>query len=141
MRYFYHKAIERYGEDNVDVDDYRHYGHKPRRREMAILMIADALEGATRAVFADEDPSPEKIRRVVERVVGEKVADGQLSESSLTLGELTRVKEAFVDALIGHYHQRIPYPNFPELGEQPTAAAPVERRTTVDEPSNVELRP
>jgi len=114
MRYFYHKAIDRYGEENVNVDDYRHHGHKPRTRENAILMMADALEGASRAVFADDDPSPEKIRRVVERVVGEKVADGQLSESALTLGELTRVKEAFVDALIGHYHQRIPYPDFPE---------------------------
>ena len=114
MRYFYHKAIDRYGEENVNVDDYRHHGHKPRTKENAILMMADALEGASRAVFADDDPSPEKIRRVVERVVGEKVADGQLSESALTLGELTRVREAFVDALIGHYHQRIPYPDFPE---------------------------
>jgi putative nucleotidyltransferase with HDIG domain len=115
MRYFYHKAIDRYGEENVNVDDYRHQGHKPRTKENAILMMADALEGASRAVFADDDPSPEKIRRVVERVVGEKVGDGQLSESALTLGELTRVKEAFVDALIGHYHQRIPYPDFPEV--------------------------
>ena len=114
MRYFYHKAIEEYGEENVRVDDYRHHGHKPRTKENAILMMADALEGASRAVFADDDPTPEKIRKVVDRVVGEKVADGQLSESALTLGELTRVKEAFVDALVGHYHQRIPYPDFPE---------------------------
>ncbi len=81
MRYFYHKAIEQYGEDNVDVEDYRHHGHKPRTKENAILMMADALEGASRAVFADDDPTPEKIRRVVERVVGEKVADGQLSSA------------------------------------------------------------
>ena len=119
MRFFYHKAIDRYGEVNVNVDDYRHHGHKPRTRENAILMMADALEGASRAVFADEDPSPEKIRRVVDRVVGEKVADGQLSESALTLGELTRVKGAFVDALIGHYHQRIPYPDFPQTPPRP----------------------
>ena len=114
MRYFFHKAIDEYGEENVRVEDYRHHGHKPRTKENAILMMADALEGASRAVFADDDPTPEKIRSVVDRVVGEKVADGQLSESALTLGELTRVKEAFVDALVGHYHQRIPYPAFPE---------------------------
>jgi len=119
MRYFYHKAIERYGEENVNVDDYRHHGHKPHTKENAILMMADAIEGASRAVFADDDPSPEKIRRVVDRVVGEKVADGQLSESALTLGELTKVKEAFVDALIGHYHQRIPYPDFPQAPAGP----------------------
>jgi len=155
MRYFYHKAIEDYGEENVRVDDYRHHGHKPRTKENAILMMADALEGASRAVFADDDPTPEKIRRVVERVVGEKVADGQLSESALTLGELTRVKEAFADALVGHYHQRIPYPDFPEPvasprgergpatdGRRPDVAirdregAPVSRDVT-----NVEFRP
>ena len=113
MQFFYRKAIDLYGEENVDVDDYRHVGHKPQTRELAILMMADALEGASRAVFNEEDPSPEKIHAVVERVVGEKVADGQLSASDLTLGDLTRVKEAFVEALVGHYHQRIPYPDFP----------------------------
>lgn len=123
MRYFYHKACERYGKENVDVDDYRHYGHKPRTKEMAILMLADALEGAARAVFSEEDPTPEKIEEVVERVVGEKVADGQLSESDLTLGELTKVKAALVDALIGYYHQRIPYPGFPTVPTAPPAVA------------------
>ncbi len=104
-------------------------------------MLADALEGATRAVFADEDPTPEKINRVVERVVGEKVADGQLSESALTLGELTRVKQAFVDALIGHYHQRIPYPNFPEAerGARIAEAEQAEERSPA-EASHLELR-
>ena len=43
----------------------------------------------------------------------EKVSDGQLGECDLTLGELTQVKGAFIEALVGHYHQRIPYPNFP----------------------------
>lgn len=145
MRYFYHKAIDRYGEDNVDVDDYRHHGHKPRTKENAILMMADALEGASRAVFADDDPSPEKIRRVVDRVVGEKVADGQLSESALTLGELTMVKEAFVDALIGHYHQRIPYPDFPEASSRSRRdrglTREVEGEPSVGDVTNVEFRP
>lgn len=117
MRYFYHKACDRYGADNVDIDQYRHLGHKPRTKETAILMLADALEGATRAVFSEEDPSPEKIKEVVGRVVGEKIADGQLSQCDLTLGELTKVKEAFVEALIGYYHQRINYPGFPQLDE------------------------
>ena len=155
MRYFYHKAIEEYGEENVRVDDYRHHGHKPRTKENAILMMADALEGASRAVFADDDPTPEKIRKVVDRVVGEKVTDGQLSESALTLGELTRVKEAFVDALVGHYHQRIPYPDFPEppagSGEErpaPPAGARPEGplgdgngAAVAGDVTNVELRP
>ncbi len=113
MRYFYEKGKELYGAENVEADDYRHAGHKPRSKEMAILMMADAIEGACRAVFQTEDPTVDGIAKVVERVVGEKVDDGQLSASALTLGELSRVKKAFVDALVGHYHPRIPYPNFP----------------------------
>ncbi len=127
MRYFYEKAKTAYGENHIDVEDYRHRGFKPRTREMAILMMADALEGATRAIFMNEEPSPEKIRAAVERVVAEKVNDGQLSESDLTLGDLTRVKEAFVEALIGHYHQRIPYPNFPDQAAMPGGAVPLPR--------------
>ncbi len=116
----------------MNVDDYRHIGHKPKTREMAILMMADALEGASRAVFSEEDPSPQKITALVERIVGEKLCDGQLSESDLTLGELTIVKTAFAEALLGHYHQRIPYPNFPQgdaLSEGQTGrSSPPDRR-------------
>lgn len=113
MRFFYEKARQQYGDENVDVNDYRHAGHKPRSREMAIVMMADSVEGACRAVFGDEEPTPQGIEKVVNRIVDEKVGDGQLSNSDLTLGELTIVKSAFIDALVGHYHQRIPYPNFP----------------------------
>ncbi len=116
------------------MEDYRHAGHKPRSKEMAILMMADALEGACRAVFQEEDPSPESIRNVCERVVGEKVADGQLSECDLTMGDLTAVKDAFVDALIGHYHQRIPYPNFP--GAAPPAPVPAVEGSAGDPPGD-----
>jgi putative nucleotidyltransferase with HDIG domain len=112
MRYFYETAKEQLGEGNVNPDDFRHLGHKPRSKEMAIVMMADSLEGATRAVFSLEEPSRERIERVVETIVGEKVADDQLSECALTLGELTQVKQAFIEAFVGHYHQRIAYPDF-----------------------------
>jgi putative nucleotidyltransferase with HDIG domain len=112
MRYFYEKAREKYGED-VEVDDYRHAGHKPRTAEAAIIMLADSLEAACRAVFQTQEPSPDAIEKVVDRIMDEKLDDGQLSESPLTLGELSKVRQAFIDSLKGHYHQRIAYPNFP----------------------------
>ena len=112
MRYFYERAREMHGDD-ADIDDFRHVGHKPRMAETAILMLADALEAACRAVFQTEEPSPDAIEKVVDRIMNEKLEDGQLSESPLTLAELTKIRKAFLDSLIGHYHQRIAYPNFP----------------------------
>ncbi|MGH3650629.1 MAG: HD family phosphohydrolase [Acidimicrobiia bacterium] len=112
MRYFYEKARRQRG-DEVNIDDFRHIGHKPRTAESAILMLADSLEAACRAVFQSEEPSPDSIEKVVNRIMDEKMEDGQLSESPLTLGELSTIRRAFLDSLIGHYHQRIAYPNVP----------------------------
>ncbi|MEX0865508.1 MAG: HDIG domain-containing metalloprotein [Acidimicrobiia bacterium] len=112
MRFFYEKARLQ-STTEVDVDDFRHIGHKPRTAETAILMLADSLEAACRAVFQTEEPTPDAIEKVVNRIIDEKVEDGQLSESPLTLGELSLIRKAFLDSLVGHYHQRIAYPNFP----------------------------
>jgi cyclic-di-AMP phosphodiesterase PgpH len=112
MRFFYEKAK---AQSNGDVDPaaFRHVGHKPRTAESAIVMLADSLEAACRAVFQVEEPNPQAIEKVVDRIVNEKVDDGQLSESPLTLSDLTKIREAFLESLVGHYHQRIAYPNFP----------------------------
>ena len=115
MRFFYHKAEDLY-QGEVDGTDYRHRGRKPKSKEMVIVMLADATEAATRALVQHEDPTSESIRELVESIIAEKVEDGQLEESDVTFGELTRVKEGFVDSLIGYYHTRIPYPNFPAAG-------------------------
>ncbi|MEK7251640.1 MAG: HDIG domain-containing metalloprotein [Actinomycetota bacterium] len=112
MRYFSHKGEETYGR-GVDPTDYRHRGRKPKSKEMVIIMLADATEAGTRALVQSEDPTSESIRELVESIIAEKVEDGQLEESDVTFGELTRIKEAFVDSMIGYYHTRIPYPGFP----------------------------
>jgi putative nucleotidyltransferase with HDIG domain len=111
MRYFYHQALE--SDPGVDPREFRHAGQKPLRKEMAILMLCDAVEGAARALAQQEDPTADSLRKLVDSVVGEKVEDRQLDESNLTFGDLTRVKHAIVEALIGYYHTRIPYPGFP----------------------------
>jgi cyclic-di-AMP phosphodiesterase PgpH len=112
MRFFYEKARSQNG-DHVDPNDFRHIGHKPRTAETAIVMLSDSLEAACRANFQTEEPTPEAIEKVVDRVIDEKLNDGQLSESPLTLAEMTLIRSAFLDSLVGHYHQRIAYPNFP----------------------------
>jgi len=111
MRYFYHKALDE--DPGIDPAIYRHHGVKPKAKEIAILMIADACEGAARALSQQEDPTGDSLRKLVDAIVGEKLDDGQLDESDLTYGDLTKVKNAIVEALIGYYHTRIPYPGFP----------------------------
>lgn len=111
MRYFYHEATE--VDPDVDPQLFRHHGEKPKRKEMAILMICDAVEGAARAHAQQQDPTEESLRKVVDSVVGEKLDDHQLDESDLTFGDLTKVKAAVVAALVGYYHTRVPYPGFP----------------------------
>lgn len=113
MRYFYHKALDLYGEDGVEPADYRHRGRKPRSKETVIVMMSDSCEAAARALVQNEDPTSEGLRNLVEQVIAEKVEDGQLEESQVTFGELTRIKETIVDGLVGYYHARIPYPGFP----------------------------
>jgi hypothetical protein len=111
MRYFYHQALE--VDPDADPQLFRHHGEKPKRKELAILMISDAVEGAARAHAQQQDPTQESITKVVDAVVGEKLDDGQLDESDLTFGDLTKVKTAIVEALVGYYHTRVPYPGFP----------------------------
>lgn len=111
MRFFYEKARE--ADPGVDPDLFRHVGHKPRTAVTAIVMLADALEASCRAVFQHEEPTPDAIEKVVNRVIDEKINDGQLSESPLTLAQITQMRKAFLSSLVGHYHQRIVYPNFP----------------------------
>lgn len=120
MRYFFHKALELYGEDQVDPADYRHRGRKPRSKEMVVVMMSDSCEAAARALVQQEDPTSESLRNLVEQVIAEKVEDGQLEESQVTFGELTRIKETIVDGLIGYYHARIPYPGFPGRSVPPS---------------------
>ena len=112
MRFFYEKARAQEG-DSVNPNDFRHVGHKPTTAETAIVMLSDSLEAACRANFQSEEPTPEAIEKVVNRVIDEKLNDGQLSESPLTLAEMTLIRSAFLDSQVGHYHQRIAYPNFP----------------------------
>lgn len=124
MRFFYHRALDT--DPDVDPDLFRHDGVKPDEKEMAIVMISDATEAAARAYALTEDPTGTGLKNVVATVVAEKVDDGQLDESQLTFGDLTRVKAELVRALMGYYHARVPYPGFPgpKVGEGSTAALP-----------------
>lgn len=108
MAFFYHKALE--ADPAARREDYCYPGPRPRSKETAILMLADGVEGASRALA---EPTPSRIRGLVHRIVDERVRDGQLDECGLTLQELARVREAFIPVLTAIFHVRAPYPDAP----------------------------
>ncbi len=112
MRYFYHKALTE--DPDTDPEVFRHHGTKPTRKEMAIVMIADATEAGARAYAQSEQPTEEGLSKLVDTIVSEKLDDGQFDESSLTFGDLTTIKAEVVAALSAYYHARVEYPDFPE---------------------------
>jgi hypothetical protein len=114
--FFYQKALEEYGEENVDPQDFSYPGPRPRSRETAIAMLADSVESATRAL---QDPTPERIRGLIDSIVESKIADHQLDEAPLTLKEIAAIKEQFAKVLSGVYHHRLDYPQTRHLTERP----------------------
>jgi len=93
--------------DAVDVRRFRHAGPKPQSREAALIMLADSVEASVRSLEARDEAA---IRAMVSRIVTERMDDGQFEECDLTLRDVERVKAAFVDQLLGMYHQRVAYP-------------------------------
>ena len=112
MRFFYEK--EKNENPNVDKSDFRHLGRKPTSKETVILMFADALEGACRARFLNEDADEEKIKNVVAEIFNEKILDGQLENAPITYSDIDKIKISFQKSLEGLYHQRIMYPEISE---------------------------
>jgi putative nucleotidyltransferase with HDIG domain len=112
LRYFYEK--EKLVNPSVSKEEFRHLGQKPTSKESAILMLADSLEAATRAIFMNEDADEKKISNVIEEIFNEKISDGQLSNAPITFKELDTIKESFQVSLEGLYHQRVLYPKITE---------------------------
>jgi putative nucleotidyltransferase with HDIG domain len=110
MSYFYGKALRELGgdEEAAGRDRYRYPGPTPQSREAAILMLADGVEASVRSLEEKDEVS---IRSMVDRIVDARVQDGQLDEADLTLRNITQIKEAFVQQLLGMYHSRIQYPD------------------------------
>jgi putative nucleotidyltransferase with HDIG domain len=110
MSYFYGKALQEVGgnDELVPKDLYRYPGRKPQSREAAILMLSDGVEASVRSL---DDKDEASIRAMVDRIVDARVEDGQLDDAELTLKNISQMKDAFVQQLLGMYHSRIKYPD------------------------------
>ena len=103
--YFYVKAKKT--DPDVREADFRYPGPRPGSRESAIVMLADSCEAAVRSLGS---PSAEQVKDMVHRVIRGKMEDGQLVSCDLTLSELSRVEESFLQTFTGILHDRITYP-------------------------------
>ena len=111
VAYFYHKAKEQDNDGNVRIDDFRYPGPKPKKKETAIVMMADTVEAAVRSM---SDPTPEKVEAMIHRLVRSKLEDGQLDDCHLTLKDLNTISSAFTGVMTGFFHDRVEYPKTDE---------------------------
>ncbi len=120
--YFYQRAIQQQEDaraggkimnirkediPEVQEESFRYTGPKPQTKESAIVSLADIVESASRSL---EKPTPQKIEQLVNELIEERIADGQLDECDLTLGELRVIAKRFRFTLMTMLHTRIAYP-------------------------------
>lgn len=109
--------------DDIDHEAFRYPGPRPQSKETAIVMLADTIEAAARAI---EEPTIEKIEKLIEGVITRRLGEGELDDCELTFRDLTIVKRSFLTVLSGIHHSRIKYPTEGEA----EAARKVAERTT-----------
>lgn len=112
IKYFYMRALEEDDDGQTTMADaYRYPGPKPHSKETVIGMLADSVEAASRAL---EEPTYDRLRDLVEKIIHSKVTDGQFDEAPITLHDLRKIADSFATSLSAIYHVRIVYPELPE---------------------------
>lgn len=113
IKYFY---VEAYKENpNVDISLFTYPGPRPQSKITAILMILDSIEAASRTI---EIPTRENLERLIENIVNDKMAQGELNDSGLTLKDIEIIKRISFQKIIVSLHERIKYPELPEENEK-----------------------
>ena len=108
IAYLYHQAKQTEKPEDVIEAHFRYPGPKPRTKETAILMLADATEAAVRAI---SKPNVDQIQKTINKIIKARIDDGQLAESPLTLIDMDRISTEFLRILQSLYHSRIEYPS------------------------------
>lgn len=125
IRHFYAKALADAAESGVVVAeaDYRYPGPKPRSRETAVVMLADAAEALSRLVKTEDR---DDIEETLEKIFSDRLNDGQFDECDITMKDLVKIREVFARNLVGLHHQRIVYNELPAEPGEPAAEEPAE---------------
>jgi hypothetical protein len=109
ITYFYEKAKAQPSGKVLSENDYRYHGPRPQTRVAALIMMADAVEAASRVLT---DPTPSRIQALVDRIVNHIFLAGQLDDCELTFKDINIIKDRFTYILTGILHKRINYPGF-----------------------------
>ena len=120
VEYFYHEARKRDPDTKVHESEYRHVGPEPQSPETGIVMLADTVESAVRAL---PEATANRIELTVHNLLMKRLMDGQFDECDLTLRQLHIVEESLIKSLCSMYHARVPYPE-PETGSANNNAEP-----------------
>ena len=107
ISFFFTKEKEQNPNTTLDEQDFCYPGPRPTSKEAAIIMLADAVESASRVL---SEPTPSRIKGLIKEVIDDKLHKGQLDKADLTLKDLNLIAEEFLTILIGVHHQRIEYP-------------------------------
>ena len=110
VQYFYSQFSGEQEPSTAVEQQFRYQGPKPRTKEAAIVMLADSVEAASRCI---SKPTPAKIELLVNRIIADKLGDGQLDECDLTFREVRQIGDSFAHALAVTMHARIDYPDAP----------------------------
>ncbi|MBA61873.1 MAG: metal-dependent phosphohydrolase [Planctomycetaceae bacterium] len=110
VEYFYHQA--KTSEIDVEESDYRYPGPKPQSREAAVMMLADAVESASRTL---DEPAPARVENLVNELAMKRLLDGEFDECGLTLSELRTIQQSLVKSLLALLHKRVDYPEESEV--------------------------
>lgn len=110
IEYFYKEAQKLYPDKEIPEEDFRYKGPKPQSKETVILMLADAIEAATRSMHDSGNASPEKIKAMIHHIITTRLNNGEFSESNLSVREVFQLESIFLDSLEGAYHTRVKYP-------------------------------
>lgn len=115
-KYFYYTYCKLHPGEEVDPTPFQYPGPNPRSRETAVLMMADAVEAASRSL---KEHTPQAIADLVNKIIDGQIADGMFDESPLEFRDIPVIKEAFIKRLKTIYHSRIVYPDAPKNAAQP----------------------
>jgi len=107
VQYFYRSYLRNYPDKEVDIKHFTYPGPKPYSREMAVLMMSDSVEAASRSL---KIYSEENINNLVQDIIQQQLREGQYNDSNITFREISEIIEIFKKRLKNIYHLRIEYP-------------------------------